>query len=403
MKTARWLSGFAALMLALPALASTTTTADAVATIERNARAAHSDAVLVWKDGKALLEPQPETGEEPVHLMSATKSVVALAVMLLLDDGKLASVDEPVSNIFAEWKQGRKRDITVRMLLDHTSGLQNMANAGEELEAAPDLVKLALAAELSSDPGTTFSYNNKATNLLPGIVERLAGEPMDAYLEKRLFKPLGIARYTWLKDGAGTPLGMAGLSLSARDLAKIGQLLLDGGVTPAGTRVLSERSVALLTGASARSPDVGLLWWRIPAWERYELKGQMAGFLAQHGVSAPVQQALLATGGRVFDSKSALIAYVAERLGADWPGRTAVGSGAFPLWQSIATRSQQKPKLDGYAISHNVYYVTKRSTHTNPNQSSPGRTLLPFKQPSQRPQNLAPRRQLLTQHAGPPV
>ena len=319
MKTARWLSGFAALMLALPALASTTTTADAVATIERNARAAHSDAVLVWKDGKTLLELQPETGEEPVHLMSATKSVVALAIMLLLDDGKLASVDEPVSNIFAEWKQGRKRDITVRMLLDHTSGLQNVANAGEELEAAPDLVKLALAAELSSDPGATFSYNNKATNLLPGIVERLAGEPMDAYLEARLFKPLGIARYTWLKDGAGTPLGMAGLSLSDRDLAKIGQLLLDGGVTPAGTRVLSERSVALLTGASARSPDVGLLWWRIPAWERYELKGQMAGFLAQHGVSAPVQQALLATGGRVFDSKSALIADVAERLGADWP------------------------------------------------------------------------------------
>lgn len=205
MKTARWLSSFAALMLALPALASTTTTADAVATIERNARAAHSDAVLVWKDGKTLLEPQPETGEEPVHLMSATKSVVSLAIMLLLDDGKLASVDEPVSNIFAEWKQGRKRDITVRMLLDHTSGLQNVANAGEELEAAPDLVKLALAAELSSDPGTTFSYNNKATNLLPGIVERLAGEPMDAYVEKRLFKPLGIARYTWLKDGAGTP------------------------------------------------------------------------------------------------------------------------------------------------------------------------------------------------------
>ncbi|MBH1816777.1 hypothetical protein I5W15_00260 [Stenotrophomonas maltophilia] len=54
-------------------------------------------------------------------------------------------------------------------------------------------------------------------------------------------------------------------------------------------------------------------------------------------------------------------------------------------------------------LTHSVYYVTKRSTHTNPNQSSPGRTLLPFKQPSQRPQNLAPRRQLLTQHAGPPV
>ncbi len=68
-------------------------------------------------------------------------------------------------------------------------------------------------------------------------------------------------------------------------------------------------------------------------------------------------------------------------------GRTAVGSGAFPLWQSpassigpaIATRSQQRPRSGGCSISHNVYYVTKRSTHTNPNQSSPGRKLLPFK------------------------
>src|SRR2546427_196271 len=124
MNTARWLSSFAALMLAVPVLATTTTTtttADAVATIEHNARAAHSDAVLVWKNEKPLLDPRPGTADEPVHLMSATKSVVALAIVLLLDEEKLASLDEPVSNIFAEWKQGRKRDITVRMLLDHTS------------------------------------------------------------------------------------------------------------------------------------------------------------------------------------------------------------------------------------------------------------------------------------------
>src|SRR2546427_12358965 len=92
MNTARWLSSFAALMLAVPVLATTTTTtttADAVATIEHNARAAHSDAVLVWKNGKTLLEPRPGTADEPVHLMSATKSVVALAIVLLLDEGKL--------------------------------------------------------------------------------------------------------------------------------------------------------------------------------------------------------------------------------------------------------------------------------------------------------------------------
>ncbi|WP_294990891.1 serine hydrolase domain-containing protein [uncultured Stenotrophomonas sp.] len=318
MKSTRWLSRVMALALLAPIGVHATTTADAIATIERNAKAAHSDAVLVRHNGATLLQQTPSSGEAPVHLMSATKSVVALALVLLLDEGKLASLDEPVSTFYPEWKQGRKKDITVRMLLEHTSGLQNVANAGEELEGAPDLVKLALAAELSSDPGSAFSYNNKATNLLPGIVEHLAGQPIDSYLDTRLFKPLGITHYSWMKDQAGTPLGMAGLSLTARDLVAIGQLLLDRGLAPSGKRVLSEHAVALLTRESARSPDVGLLWWRIPASERYQLKAQMSEFLARRGVGGQVQEALLATAGRSFDSRTALVAFLAERLGADW-------------------------------------------------------------------------------------
>ncbi|WP_251006342.1 serine hydrolase [Stenotrophomonas sp. ISL-67] len=318
------------LALVVPGMARATTASEAVANVERNARAAHSDAVLLRQDGKKLLELKPAAGQERVHLMSATKSVLAFAIVLLLDDEKLASIDEPVSSLYPEWKQGRKKDITVRMLLDHTSGLQNVANAGQELEGAPDLVKLALAAELSGEPGAVFSYNNKATNLLPGIVQHLAGQPVDVYLASRLFEPLGITQYEWMKDDAGTPLGMAGLSLSAPDLAAIGQMLLDRGVTPLGKRVLSEQSVALLMAESARSADVGLLWWRIPASERYQANERMSGVLAQHGVSAPVQQALLATQGRVFDSKAALIAFLAESLGPDWPqqyGSEVTGRG----------------------------------------------------------------------------
>ncbi|OWQ77302.1 hypothetical protein CEE57_01445 [Stenotrophomonas maltophilia] len=66
-------------------------------------------------------------------------------------------------------------------------------------------------------------------------------------------------------------------------------------------------------------------------------------------------------------------------------------------------KTAQNQAVGAGPLTHSVYYVNKRSTHTNPSQSSPGRMLLPFKQPSQRPQNLAPRRQLLTRHAGPPV
>lgn len=309
--------------LALRPFAAAANTPDALAAIERNARNAHSDAVYIESGRGVLLQIAPAAGEDRIHLMSATKSVVALAIGLLLDDGKLASIDEPVSTVYPEWRQGRKRDITIRMLMDHTSGLQNVANAGVELEGAPDLVKLALAAEVSSDPGTTFAYNNKATNLLPDIVQRLAGKPLDVYLDERLFKPLGITGHAWMKDQAGTPMGMAGLSLSGVDLAAIGRLMLGGGVTPDGKRLLSERSVALMTAESARSPDVGLLWWRIPAWEHYRLKAGAATLLSARSMDAVMLDALLAADGQVLDSKSALISFLAERLGPSWPQRYA--------------------------------------------------------------------------------
>lgn len=299
-----------------PVLANT---ADALDALERHASAAHSDAVLVQQEGHLLLQGGASGIRESIHLMSATKSVLALAIGLLLDDGRLASIDTPVSTVYPEWRQGRKRDITVRMLLDHTSGLQNVPNAGAELEGAPNLVKLALAAELAADPGTTFAYNNKATNLLSGIVQELAGMPVDEYLNDTLFKPLGITGHTWMRDESGTPMGMAGLSLSATDLAALGQLMLDGGVAPSGRRLMSEHSVALLTTESARSPDVGLLWWRIPQWERYRLTEHAASRLTERGVSGDVSQAMLAADGRSFNSKTELLAFLADQLGPNWP------------------------------------------------------------------------------------
>jgi len=94
-------------------------------------------------------------------------------------------------------------------------------------------------------------------------------------------------------------------------------------VAPDGKRLLSERSVALITAESARSPDVGLLWWRIPAWERYQLKPRLDDLLAGHGVDDDVRRAVQASAGRTFDSRGQLIAFLTERLGADGPQRYA--------------------------------------------------------------------------------
>ena len=300
-------SAFAVSLLAAPVAAAQAPAlpapaAQALAAIERAGSDSHSDALLVLRDGEVLLERYREGEPAPIELMSATKSVVAIGVGLLLAQAHLESLDAPVSTWYPEWRQGRKADITVRMLLDHTSGLQNTPNAGAEIYPAPDVVQLALAAELESTPGEEFAYNNKATNLLAGVIARASGQPMDEYLAEHLFAPLGIEPGTWHRDDAGNPHAMAGLPLTARDAARLGQLLLDDGRLADGTRLLPEGFVEELFAPGARSERLGLLWWRVPEWQRVSLDDGAPAYLAANEVSADFIDALQSLAGRSFDS-----------------------------------------------------------------------------------------------------
>lgn len=233
MKT--WLA-FAVLTLAL--LATLPTRADGVTPAVNNAldqllergKQTHGSAVLVMQEGHELGHYYPnDKAPGPIELMPVTKSVVALGVGQLLDQGRLRSLDQPVADFYPEWRQGRKKDITVRMLLDHTSGLQNFPRTDVEVYPAPDAIQLALTAELSSKPGANAGYNNKAVNLLAGIIEKASGQPMNEFFRDGLFKAMGIRLGPWAKDRSGQPYAMAGLQLTAADLAKLGQLVLDRG------------------------------------------------------------------------------------------------------------------------------------------------------------------------------
>jgi len=221
-----------------------------------------TDALVILKDGEVAYKNYFAKPEKPIEAMSATKSIVSLAIGLLIDNGHLKNLDVPVSEIYPEWRQGKKRLITVRHLLEHTSGLQNLANAGIEVETSPDVVQLALAAEVDHEPGTKFSYNNKATNLLSGVVERASGMKLDAFLKRHLFDELAISDVSWRTDAKGNPLGMAGLQIKAEDLAKIGQLILDKGKWE-GKQVISEQWLNQSFAPLAASPESGLMWWLI--------------------------------------------------------------------------------------------------------------------------------------------
>jgi CubicO group peptidase (beta-lactamase class C family) len=311
-----------AFALAGPAVQLAAPAARALTAIDEGARASRSDAVLVMRGDSVLLERYSGPKAAPIELMSVTKSVVALAIGALLADGKLASLDTPVHTIYPEWKQGRKQQITIRMLMDHSSGLQNNTSTVDEIYPAPDAVQLALAAELSADPGKKFAYNNKAANLLAGIVAKLAGEPLDAYLQQRLFEPLGIQPGGWYKDAAGNPHGMAGLMLTARDAAKLGRLVLDRG-RHAGRELLPESFIETMLARSALNPEVGLLWMRRVAWVRFHADDESFAMLGKAGIAPDLLQKLRPLHGRRFANEAELHAALATAWGEDWWGTWA--------------------------------------------------------------------------------
>jgi CubicO group peptidase (beta-lactamase class C family) len=289
-------------------------------TLVAEARRANSDALVVLKNGKLVGEWYFEKERGPIQTMSATKSIVSMAIGQLIDSGAIESLDQPVADYYPEWRQGRKREITIRHLLNHTSGLQNVPNAGEEIYPAPDAIQLALAAELSHDPGTHLSYNNKAVNLLGGVVERASGKPLDIFVRDALLAPLCIDQGTsWYKDEAGVPHAMAGLELDAVGLATLGQLMLDRGLWK-GERLLSDEWIELSTQPSQEyAPNSGLLWWlHADSTAPGTLRAYSAnGYLGQYIVVLPSERIVVVRQKRASEDHTREMSFprFADRVG----------------------------------------------------------------------------------------
>ncbi len=221
------------------------------------AEKAHSDGLVILHHGELLGEWY--FGKEPqlVDCKSVTKSITNLALGILATQRKL-DMDQKVAEFYPSWAQEVKRDITIRHLMEHTSGLLDSDFA--LVENTENIVAFALASTLTHPVGRYHVYNNKAVNLLAGIIEKAVGMPMDELMDKELFRPLGITEYHWPKDPSGNPYCMAFLQIYPRDLAAIGQFILQKGKWN-GRQIISEEWLAESTQAAAPFlPDYGLLW-----------------------------------------------------------------------------------------------------------------------------------------------
>lgn len=164
-------------------------------------------AALVMKDGKPLLRKGyglanvelgvPVQPEHVFRIGSTTKLFTATAVMLLVDEGKLA-LDAPVSRYLpdapAQW-----RHVTITHLLTHTSGIPNLSmdsgywRTTARLEHTLDeLIAPVRERALLAEPGTTFAYNNTGFNLLALVIEKVTGDEFFDFLDKRIVQPLGL-------------------------------------------------------------------------------------------------------------------------------------------------------------------------------------------------------------------
>jgi CubicO group peptidase (beta-lactamase class C family) len=187
-------------------------------------------ALIIWKDGRTVLETfrLGSSLQRDVNVYSITKSLSALAVLQAAGRGKL-SLDERVSETLADWQNdGRKRNITVRDLLDQTSGL---ATGFDVLYANGLRNRAAAAIRMPSvaAPGSIFAYGPSHYEALEVFVAKKLKRPSASIMDQGILRPLGIRADAWRRDRTETPYFSAGAHLSAKDLLAIGHLVRRSG------------------------------------------------------------------------------------------------------------------------------------------------------------------------------
>ena len=267
---------------------------------------ARNGQIIDWRahGSRDLARTSPMKIDSIFRIYSMTKTIVSVAVLMLVEDGKLA-LDDPIANYMPEFSamqvfiggnadapelRPARQPIRVRHLLTHTGGFATSGMAGDEavklfnrvdLHASPTLKDYASAVAklpLAMEPGERFNYDGVGLELLSRLIELRSGMPMDIFLQQRLLTPLGMkdtgfgveatkrdriadmvttdAQGHLLLDSGPSakqpgawlnpyPSGAGGLYSTAADYLRFCQMLLNGGSLD-GRTILSPGSVDLM-------------------------------------------------------------------------------------------------------------------------------------------------------------
>jgi CubicO group peptidase (beta-lactamase class C family) len=243
-------------------------------------RSAGGTSFLAMQNGQTLLE---ESATEPHKIYSGTKAFWCLAALAAAEDG-LLNLDDRVADTISLWKADpRKARVTIRQLLDFSCGLEPVFSLHNTNPGDRD--GIAIRAPLVANPGGAFIYGPSALQVFHAVLkEKLQGESPTHYLERRVLHRLGLGSQRYLADSAGNPLLAAGWLLSARQWAKLGEAVLNGGAP-----VVSAGSMEQSWRGSSANRAFSLGWWNnrqapggrefdiesmlIPRWQRQSWGG----------------------------------------------------------------------------------------------------------------------------------
>ncbi len=247
--------------------------------------------LLVVKNGHLVAEGyfHGKSASQLSSRASVTKSITSALVGIALEQGCLSSVDQKMIEFFPELvdkiEDPRKELITIRHLLQMRAGYPWEESTQELFDLMFSGFRTSNLVEvpLVRDPGSGFDYSNLSSHLLGIIVARACDTDLKSYAQEYLFSPLGGEVGDWVRGWEGYYLGFAEIEITARDMAKFGQLYLDGGqfegnqIVPAewvrdSLQSHSEDAWYYRVGRNWRDSGYGYQWWSVRAGDhRYNL------------------------------------------------------------------------------------------------------------------------------------
>jgi CubicO group peptidase (beta-lactamase class C family) len=218
-------------------------------------------AILVLQNGRTVFEHYANGGSANRRwpIFSGTKSFWGIAALAAVHDG-LFKLDDRVSDIITEWKtHPRKSQITIRQLLSQTDGIEGASRL--QRPSIKDRNTMAIQLPMLAAPGSAFIYGPSHLQIFSELLRRkLNGRSAISYLEAHVTGRLGLRNLNFKRDARGNPLPATGFELTAREWARLGELVIGSGNFH-GRHIVPADLLREAFAGSRVNPAYGLTFW----------------------------------------------------------------------------------------------------------------------------------------------